>query len=318
MNKKSALIFFFITLLLFSFSAPGETQSSVTASSSEYTKPKTFDFITDIPRSLREGWEYSFNLKPKTLWTWGGVAASSVVFYIYDEKIYKHSRIFAKNIGLGNDDHTRSIIKFGKYDIFRGPTDVGSYIYFIGDGWLQAFTAASFAINGSFNNDNRALQTSSQIMNSLVSASIPTQILKRATGREDPNRTTRYRGQWRPFNKNYSKDVSAYDAVPSGHLMAATSTLTVIDANYPEYRSVLRPVGITLLTLLSFQMVNIGVHWASDYPLGLAMGYVFGKVASTHGKKTSGEVSSSSWEFLPLYTAAGDQRAYGAVGLFNF
>ncbi|MDD4973787.1 MAG: hypothetical protein PHY93_05520, partial [Bacteriovorax sp.] len=159
-----------------------------------------------------------------------------MIFYIYDEKIYKHTRIFAKNIGLGNDDHTKPMVRLGEFNIFRGPTDLGSTIHFIGDGWMQVFTAASFALNGSINNDNRAMQTGSQIMNSLVSASIPTQIIKRATGREDPNRVTTYRGKWKPFNKNYNNDVSAYDAVPSGHIMAATSTLTVIDANYPEYR----------------------------------------------------------------------------------
>ena len=192
-------------------------------------------------------------------------------------------------------------------------------MYFIGDGWLQTFTAASFVINGSINDDNRALQTGSQIMNSLVTASIPTQIIKRATGREDPNRTSTYRGAWRPFNKNYSKDVSAYDAVPSGHIMAVSSTLTVIDSNYPEYRSVIRPLGFTLLTLVGFQMVNIGVHWVSDYPLGLALGYVVGKVASSHGKNINGQSLTSSWQLLPVYSTDESKHSlFGAVGILNF
>jgi hypothetical protein len=37
--------------------------------------------------------------------------------------------------------------------------------------------------------------------------------------------------------------------------------------------------------LLSFQMMNNGVHWASDYPLALAIGYGLGKVAVSHGRK---------------------------------
>lgn len=31
--------------------------------------------------------------------------------------------------------------------------------------------------------------------------------------------------------------------------------------------------------------MNNGVHWASDYPLGLALGYGLGKVAVSHGRK---------------------------------
>lgn len=291
--------------------------------SDQYEKPKAFDFITDIPRSLKEGWQYSFNTKPATLWTWGAVMSSSVVLYIYDEKIYKQAKILGNKLGLGNDDHTKPMIKLGSFNIFRGPTDVGSAMYFIGDGWMQTGIAASFAINGAISNDNRERQTASQIMNSLVSASIPTQVLKRATGRQDPNRATKYRGRWKPFSPNYQKDTSSYDAVPSGHVMAATSTLTVIATNYPEYRSVVLPVGYTLITLLSYQMVNNGVHWASDYPIGIALGYVFAKAATSHGKKVQTEndskiTSLSNWEILPLYLSQKNERALGAVALFNF
>ncbi len=308
---------FLIFLLLFSNYSYAEISIS-----DQFEKPGPFDFVTDFPRSLKEGWEFSFNTKAATIWTWGGVIASSVVFYVYDEKIYKHAKILGNKLGLGNDDHTKPMVTVGSVNIFRGPTDFGSTMYFIGDGWLQTSIAASFAITGAMTSDNRALQTGSQIMNSLVTASIPTQFLKRATGREDPNRASRYRGRWRPFSPNYSKDVSAYDAVPSGHLMAATSTFTVIDSNYPEYRSVIRPVGFTLLTLLSFQMVNIGVHWISDYPLGLAFGYVFGKVASSHSKNnqgTSPEITSlSDWRFLPVYTSGEKGRVMGGIALFDF
>jgi hypothetical protein len=41
------------------------------------------------------------------------------------------------------------------------------------------------------------------------------------------------------------------------------------------------------MTALSFQMVNNGVHWISDYPLAIGMGYLFGQVAVDRGRKTS-------------------------------
>ena len=87
-----------------------------------------------------------------------------------------------------------------------------------------------------------------------------------------------------PNQKEYHKHVSSYDAFPSGHLAAFMSTLTVITENYPEY-PIIKPIGYTLMTLLSIQMMNNGVHWASDYPLSIAMGYYLGKIAVNSGKK---------------------------------
>ena len=36
--------------------------------------------------------------------------------------------------------------------------------------------------------------------------------------------------------------------------------------------------------LLGYSMLNNGVHWASDYPLGIALGYAFGKLAVRNGR----------------------------------
>lgn len=164
------------------------------------------------------------------------------------------------------------------------------------------------------------MRTGTQILTALLSASVPTQLIKRATGREDPYRKSQRRGRWRPFDKNYDKDISAHDAVPSGHFMAATATFTVIDTNYPEYRNIIRPVGFTLLTILGFQMANIGVHWVSDYPLGAAIGYVVGKAAA--GKKdkerTSMNLNQSQWSYSPILYSSNANRIYGLFGKYTF
>ena len=49
-----------------------------------------------------------------------------------------------------------------------------------------------------------------------------------------------------------------------------------------------------------FQMVNNGVHWDSDYPLGIAMGCVIGNQAAKLGKlDTSEEGENTAWTFYP-------------------
>ncbi|HEX8658769.1 MAG TPA: hypothetical protein VF690_14595, partial [Hymenobacter sp.] len=63
----------------------------------------------------------------------------------------------------------------------------------------------------------------------------------------------------------------------------AMATVTVIADNYPEYRFI-RPLGYSLMGLLSYSMLNNGVHWASDYPIGIALGYAFAKIAVRSGR----------------------------------
>jgi hypothetical protein len=61
------------------------------------------------------------------------------------------------------------------------------------------------------------------------------------------------------------------------------ATFTVVALNYPEH-TFIRPIGYATMGVLSFAMVNNGVHWASDYPLALAIGGVVGKVVVDRGR----------------------------------
>ncbi|HSU51853.1 MAG TPA: hypothetical protein VLJ41_14710, partial [Segetibacter sp.] len=61
----------------------------------------------------------------------------------------------------------------------------------------------------------------------------------------------------------------------------------------------IKPVGYTLTGLVAYSMINNKVHWASDYPLALGMGYLCAKqvvkrnrqVVNAHtGRKKRGEL----------------------------
>ena len=85
--------------------------------------------------------------------------------------------------------------------------------------------------------------------------------------------------------------------------MTATLTFTILAERYPEYAKVLYPVGGVWVTALGFQMMNNGVHWASDYPLGIAMGYVIGKISVQMGKDESKtkEDLKTGWMIFPTF-----------------
>jgi hypothetical protein len=53
----------------------------------------------------------------------------------------------------------------------------------------------------------------------------------------------------------------------------------VVAENYPEIKWI-RPVGYAFTTLVGLGMLSNGIHWVSDYPLGLFIGYYFGMLAA--------------------------------------
>jgi len=249
-----------------------------------YSKPNTFDFILKAPNTFVEFGSNMFNSE----YTLANVAigTSTALMIIYDQPIYDKTAELGRKWGIGNGDETTTYLSVAGYPLFRGPSDWGSAMYFIGDGWTHIGLGLSFLTAGLINSDNRALQTASQIAQGMLTVGITTQFLKHITGRETPSRATQDAGIWRffPDQIDYHKEVPKYDAYPSGHLATAMMTLTVIASNYEEYKWI-RPVGYGLMTLLSFQMINNGVHWISDYPLALGIGYLFGKIIVENGRK---------------------------------
>lgn len=169
--------------------------------------------------------------------------------------------------------------------VYRNSEDAreaSDYMVALGDGRLHFGIAGAFAAYGFLAGDNRALRTASQTVEAVVATGIVVQVLKRVTGRESPVMASRHRGRWKffPNLKKYHENEPVYYAFPSGHISTAMATLTVISENYPEHRWI-KPVGYSLVGLLGVGLVAKGMHWYSDLPLGVALGYMFGKTIST-------------------------------------
>mgnify|MGYP002030756411 CR=1 FL=1 len=116
------------------------------------------------------------------------------------------------------------------------------------------------------------------------------------------NGSTDVHDRWELFPNQieYHKYVSSYDAYPSGHLAVYVGIFTVIAKNYPEYK-LIQPAGYTLMTLLGLQMMNNGVHWASDYPLSIAMGYYLGKIVVDKGRKSNIKSTQLNYKIEPYF-----------------
>lgn len=258
------------------------------------------DVFLKMPETSWNGLKLGFS-KESIPW-WVGIAGSTWILYNNDEVILRDVQADGRRMGIGNEDKTKAALSIGEIDIIRLPTDTGSWMYFLGDGWMHGGIALGFSATGYFTEDNRAYNTGLRIMHGMMVSTIFSQLLKRASGRESPYVRTEYQGRWSPFPSPaaYQEKTSTYDAYPSGHVMTATLTFTIINDAYPEYAPYLLPAELLWVTALGWQMVNNGVHWASDYPLGIAMGYVFGKAAAQLGKPQIDKVTKTQWMITPF------------------
>jgi hypothetical protein len=212
---------------------------------------------------------------------WLGIAAMTGFLIVVDEDLYRISK--------GWYDRSHVLRQF-MYSFDK-----------LGDGRGQFTTVGAFAAYGLLANDKRALRTASQTIQAILAAGTVVQILKHITGRESPFVSTAPGGVWRwfPNQVDYFNRVPYYDAYPSGHVESSLATVVVIAENYPEVTWI-RPVGYTIVGLIGLGMAHTGIHWYSDYPLGIALGYAFGMIAAHPEGLHVQSGENSSWATISL------------------
>lgn len=285
-----------------------------------YFRPKPFQFLKYVPSDIAGLGKAA--VAKKNLPMMGAIAASTVAFILVDQKVTDAAQQFGRYINLDPTRTTKTLVNvdLGSFDIdlLEIPQNLNSVFYFFGEGWPSIVIAGGFYSYGLAANDYRALQTTSQLTEMFFTLGITTQFLKRITGRQSPFRVDTDPnpvpgGKWHLFTapSKYQKSVSNYDAFPSGHLATAMATLTVIAGNYPDNKYI-KPVGYSMMGLLGFAMLNNGVHWISDYPLALAIGYTCGKLALSRGRQLIPKPGVDHGSFSSLMPA---YMGNGGIGL---
>ena len=249
-----------------------------------YTRPGWITFLKNIPGDMRD---YTRDpLTKKILWGLTAITVSTGLMVYYDDKLLDASNELSNQLGWSEQTNWR--------------------MEHIGDGYLQLYVASSLIGYGLYYNDNRALQSASQIFESVFASGIIVQLIKHITGRESPFVATTPTGRWRffPNQIDYHHRVPEFDAFPSGHISSITAMVVVLSENYPEY-TFIKPLGYLAVGLNGIGMMNTGVHWISDYPLGIALGYSFAKIAVKKGRtqiKTSLK-TPPSFSIYPLFVS---------------
>ncbi|MEO5967434.1 MAG: phosphatase PAP2 family protein [Ferruginibacter sp.] len=261
-----------------------------------YPKPKLFDFITHLPKDA--GGIVTTAFKKEAIKPWLIVAGSTAIFLLADEAVMDGVHNFSKAINLSPEEEYNNLIsiRIGKEDvrILKAPKNINTALYQLGQGFPSLLLGAGLLTYGKINNDYRAMSTASQLAESFILMGVGTQIIKRISGRETPGHATVRGGKWRPFPSfsNYQNNTPIYDAFPSGHLATLMSTVTVLTENYPEKRWI-KPTGYVITGLVGYAMINTDVHWISDYPLAIALGYLCAKQVAKSNRSVNNKKEKS-------------------------
>jgi len=263
-------------------------------------RPTAFEWMTSAPQNLLS---FTKRIDPReNAGWWTGIVLSSAILIKYDQEIIDESQKYGRKLGLISDTkhgrETTTIIpwKLQGLDLPIGvPANLNSVLYSIGDGYPQIGLMGGLLGYGFLAGNDHALSVASQNIEALFVTGIIVQALKRSTGRQAPFVATTPGGKWQwfPNQEEYNKHVPSYDAFPSGHLATVMASTTVLAYNYPTH-TYIKPVGYSLMAILGFAMLTNGVHWAGDYPVGLAIGYTAAQVAIARNEKKKITVTSAA------------------------
>ncbi len=252
---------------------PGEQKKSVPHSDSL----GVFDMFTNLPTDWYNWSKQTFTTDNIPLITALGVMTAAMV--VSDYELWQPAKkIYAKS-------------KFVR--------DVSDRFVDVGDGKFQFGLAIGFGLYGAIFSDKLALRTASQVTEVILACGTVVQILKHVTGRESPFTATTRTGNWTLFPNQieYHKRVPHFDAFPSGHIATAMATMIVISENYPKQKWI-KYIGYPAVALVGVGLTTTSIHWVSDFPLGLALGYSFGMLVA-HRYDAPGSPESASSASVP-------------------
>jgi len=248
--------------------------------------PRIYEFGKNLPRDWAEFGRRT--VSRKGLITVGALAVSTIALVLVDQDVTNGVQRFGRWAGINAARENLNAINFKvggtKVNMLDLPKNTNTTLYFIAEGWPSIALATGLLVNGLIKHDERDVRTASQFAECYIAMGVTAQLLKHITGRESPFVATQPGGKWRffPNPKSYQKSVPKHDAFPSGHMATAMATVTILSTNYPELKFI-KPVGYTMMGLVGFAMINNGVHWISDYPLAIAIGYTYAKIATSRG-----------------------------------
>ena len=305
---KTALVFL-ISLAISApafalFSVDDETVDQKVQRLNNQQRLQFHQVLSEVPTTFYNAAALSGSRGERSKWVYTGLATVGSLYY--DQDLYLQAQKWGRMWGLSNKDELKPYGSINGFTLMWGPSDTSSALYFLGDGWIHIGGAVGLLGYGYFADRTRTFNTAIEMLNGFLCSTLFEQALKRAFGREDPGVQSYAGGAWRPFpsQTDYDQEKTRHDAFPSGHVMTTTVSFTVLRGNFPEYDHILFPLQVVYTGALAFGMTNNGIHWVGDYPLGIALGYFFGRSALKMSKSTEQKALHKTNELQSLSASA--------------
>lgn len=133
---------------------------------------------------------------------------------------------------------------------------------------------------GEIGSSNRLAGLGVSVTEGVVLAAALNGLVKGVAGRALPNATTAEPGEF-SFGRGFHDGNGSFVSFPSGHTAAAFATAAVVSNELstwkPSAARVATPALYSVATLVAVSRVYQNLHWASDLPLGAAIGVWSGK-----------------------------------------
>jgi len=154
--------------------------------------------------------------------------------------------------------------------------------------------------------NHKLFQTSLLASQAAITSGVWVRLVKYCTSRERPSASYTYPahkghqgGYWYGFFKQYDtsitsigRDISYFDAFPSGHTSTAFAIATVFAMQYSDSKAI-PIIAYSMAGLVGITRMVEHTHWASDVFVGAWAGYLCAKQVTLHHRKIYGSGNSS-------------------------
>ncbi len=302
-NANYAFHFILIFVFLFSYDVLRAQQNKDSLSTApvenvnQQTSPKLtwHKMFTNIPNDYSRFFSESFS-KDKTF-SIGVLALTSSLFF-FDEDLWEKS----KNTYVSN----HSFKKFSDISVDAG------------DGKYHLALIGAFAAYGFISGNDQTLKTASNLTESLLASGLFVQFLKHFFGRESPAISEGSSKIWHffPNLEAYQKHQTKYYSYPSGHITTLVSALTVLANNYPEQKWI-TPISFAAIAATGIGLMSKDMHWVSDFPLGVFIGYSIGTIVSGNSSENISKLDENHSPQLKIFPYT-SQKSSGLTCLLQF
>lgn len=269
---KISITVFLVFILVYNY--------TFSQSIADYQRPDKFNYKLDSISSIQflgeenYAWHNMITNLPNDFCKFGETSINSINL----QNLLGVGTVTGVLMIVDNDLHEGTKQRLISNPFLKNTTDVTVHI---GDGKTSLALAAGLSAYGLLAGEKKYVNTSIKVVESMIAGGLCVQLLKRITGRESPAVATEKGGMWRffPSWKLYQKNQRKYYSFPSGHITTITSTMTVLCNSFPDSKY-MRPLSYGLITLTGLGLIQKDMHWYSDFPLALFIGYNIGNIVA--------------------------------------